>query len=211
MADYEFDVFLSYETEGLVTGWLVKEFLPHLRVYLRQELAALNYGRRIKVFFAYKEEEFPDVPSDEKFMVTGIPLGEDWNSSLNSAIKTSRCMVGIWSPTYFQSDYCNREWYSFFRRATKTGKPVLFGASWHDGTTFPQDAKSLQKADLSKFAFHTGAALKEGRNYPVFLNIVQSLARHVALAVSQAPDFEDWPVDDGSGPAAPGTIGLTRL
>ncbi len=211
MPDYEFDVFLSYETDRLVTRWLVEEFLPHFGTYLRQELAARNNRRPMKIFFAYRQEDFPEWPPEYKFIVEGIPLGMNWEPTLNSAIKASRCMVGIWGPTYFQSDICNREWYSFLRRAAATGRRTVFGASWHDGNSFPADAQGLQMINLSKFALLSGDSLRGVRSYQQFLTAVQLLARNVADAVSQAPAFQDWPIDNGPTPGPAPDIQLTRL
>jgi hypothetical protein len=211
MPDYEFDVFISYETDHLVTRWLVEEFVPFFGTFLRQEIAAQTGRRPNKIFFNYKEQEFPDLPAGYKLVAAGIPPGEDWEEFLNGAIKRSRCMLGIWNPTYFQSDICNREWYSFMHRATATGQRTVFGASWHDGTNFPAEAKNLQMADISKFALNFGAGLREARNFPEFRRAVEILAQNVARAVRQAPAFQDWPIENGPGPQPPATIGLTRL
>jgi hypothetical protein len=119
-------------------------------------------------------------------------------------------MVGLWNPTYFESDYCNREWYSFWRRAKSTQRRVLFGASWYDGTYFPNEAQSLQLIDISKFTRSSGPGLRQSQNYPEFNAAVEVLARNVAQAVKDAPPFEDWPIADRPAPQRR-RIGLTRL
>ena len=35
MADYQFDVFVSYERDGLTTGWIMEHFLPLFRTWVR--------------------------------------------------------------------------------------------------------------------------------------------------------------------------------
>jgi hypothetical protein len=211
MPDYEFDVFVSYETDHLITQWVVEEFMPLFRILLRQQIAAATGRAPGRIFFSFKEADFPDLPDDYKLAVSGIPPGVRWEDALHTAIKRSRCMVGLWNPTYFQSEYCRREWYSFLSRAVATGQRTVFGASWFDGLNFPPEARALQMVDISKFALNFGRGLKDLRNYPEFLRAINILAQNVAAAVAAAPPFQDWPIDNGPAPAAPARIELPRL
>jgi TIR domain len=210
MPDYEFDVFVSYENDHLMTQWVVEEFMPLFRTLVRQEIGGRT-GRATRLFFAYKQEDFPNLPHDFKAEVVGIPLGVTWEEALDSAIRKSRCMVGLWNPTYFQSRYCNREWRSFQSRAVATGQRTVFGASCYDGEYFPAQAQQLQTTEVKKFFLSFGRGLREAQNYVEFRNAVELLARNTADAACNAPAFQDWPVVDEPQQAPPAPIGLPRL
>jgi FxsC-like protein len=43
-----------------------------------------------------------------------INAGEEWPVKLQQAITSSRILVALYSPNYFQSEYCGREWQIFY-------------------------------------------------------------------------------------------------
>ncbi|HWS88602.1 MAG TPA: FxsC protein [Pyrinomonadaceae bacterium] len=45
-----------------------------------------------------------------------IPLGADWDAELRRALQTSRVMICLFSPHYFASEYCGKEFEVFSRR-----------------------------------------------------------------------------------------------
>src|SRR3569623_899980 len=85
---YQSDVFLSYLTEKPSGTWVHEHFLPYFKHQLGN---ALN---RPAVIFVDRE---------------GIHSGQKWPSRLKEALATSRCIVGIWSQMYFQSEWCRNE------------------------------------------------------------------------------------------------------
>src|SRR3954468_3728848 len=42
-----------------------------------------------------------------------LELGEDWDQTIVDALQTSRVFVALWSPAYFKSEYCGKEWALF--------------------------------------------------------------------------------------------------
>jgi len=199
--DYAYDVFISYERDGLTTGWITEHFLPLFRTWLRQEVRDVC-GRAAKPIFFDKSKTDPDFPTNLKQELAGIEPGANWDDSLKHAIRVSCCMVGIWNPPYFDSHWCNIEWKSFDQRADTTGRRVLLAANFHDGRSFPAKAAARQPIDLSPYALF-GPALRNSRKYEDFQTTVQFLARQVALAIQDAPPFAAWPIVDQIGPLQP--------
>jgi hypothetical protein len=79
MPDYRYDVFFCYRRDSLTQDW-VATVVATLRFWLRQELA----DDRSDIFWDYD----------------GIDVGDRWPEALRVALRTSKCMVGLWSPTY---------------------------------------------------------------------------------------------------------------
>ena len=209
MPDYEYDVFISYERDGIASDWITEHFLPLFRYWLRQNIRE-KCGRPAQHIF-FDRSQTDDFPQKMKLELAGIRPGADWDKSLREAICVSRCMVGIWNPTYFDSHWCNIEWESFDRRAQATGKTTLVPTRFHDGNSFPERAAKIQAIDLSEYTI-IGQGLVNSRKYEPFQDTVKRLAVRVAEAVRDAPAFQPWPVaDDIAAPAAPPLIQQPRL
>jgi len=210
MEDYKYDVFISYERDGLTTGWITEHFLPHFRTWVRMEIEGICKRKSLPLFFDSSQTD-PNFPTDLKQKVEGIKPGANWDNALRDAIRASRCMVGIWNPPYFYSDWCNLEWQSFDRRADKTGRDVLLAASVHDGSSFPKKAAARQCLDFSSYVLF-GPALTNSKIYVDFQQAVKLLAHHVALSVSEAPPFESWPLaEDIPEPPPPPPIDVSAV
>jgi hypothetical protein len=59
-----------------------------------------------------------------------IELGATWEKTISDALQDSKVMVSIYSPGYFQSEYCGKEWEIFLQRcqlyqerARRAGEP----------------------------------------------------------------------------------------
>ncbi|MFA1552597.1 TIR-like protein FxsC [Actinomadura chokoriensis] len=50
------------------------------------------------------------------FMDRQIPVGSEWPDQLADALANCRVFVALFSPGYFASDYCGREWAAFLKR-----------------------------------------------------------------------------------------------
>jgi len=210
MPDYEYDVFISYERDSLTTGWITEHFLPLFRTWLRAEIIQACERQALPIFFDTSQTD-PEFPQDLKLKVAGIEPGSDWDDSLRDAIRASRCMVGIWNPPYFYSHWCNIEWQSFDNRAQATGSRVLIPTSFYDGKSFPARAAAIKPIDFTPYALF-GRALKDSKGYGNFQKAVQLLAQKVALAVKNAPPYQDWPIADGiPAPPSPPPLPLPRL
>ena len=127
--DYEYDVFLSYHRDRLILEWII-EVERRLNFWLGQEL-----NRDARIFF------------DQDC----IEVGDVWPESLQQGIRSSRSLVGIWSPRYFQSAWCVSEWQSFRARAEQHKLEIhglIAPVRFHDGEHFPPDAAAVQCADF---------------------------------------------------------------
>ncbi len=81
-----------------------------------------------------------------------IETGMHWPVALQDALRSSRCTVCVWSPSYFQSSWCVSEWKSFRRREEQLGLAshgLIAPLRFHDGEHFPDEAKNVQQADVS--------------------------------------------------------------
>src|SRR5688572_3755640 len=45
-----------------------------------------------------------------------IETGVDWQQQIRDALQSSRVLVTLFSPTYFMSQYCGKEWWVFRQR-----------------------------------------------------------------------------------------------
>lgn len=50
------------------------------------------------------------------FMDRQIPAGSEWPDLLADALSNCRIFVALFSPAYFRSDYCGKEWAAFLKR-----------------------------------------------------------------------------------------------
>ncbi|MCW5983062.1 MAG: toll/interleukin-1 receptor domain-containing protein [Bryobacteraceae bacterium] len=83
-----------------------------------------------------------------------IETGEHWPDRLRDALRTSRRMVCVWSPSYFQSAWCVSEWKSFLereRRLKMRPHGLIAPLKFHDGEQFPPEAKAVQWEDVSAY------------------------------------------------------------
>ena len=175
---YENDVFLSYLTEKPCGTWVHEHFLPYFKHQLGN---ALN--RQAEIFVDRE----------------GIHSGQKWPSRLKQALATSRCLVGIWSPLYFQSEWCRNECAIMHYRELKLGlgtneRPdgLLVGVRVNDGLYFPEYARETHYADFEPF-FVDGPGFFRSELHVDFQRAVPSFADAVARVVRLAPDWSaDW-------------------
>lgn len=132
--DYRYDVFFSYKRHSLTLDW-VRAVVPRLRYWLTEELG----GRReAEIFF------------DESC----IEAGDRWPDALRAALGLSRCMVGVWAPSYFHSRWCLSEWRSFLERERLTERNtrgLIAPLRFHDGEHFPEEARTVQWVDVAPY------------------------------------------------------------
>ncbi len=187
--DYLYDVFISYKRHNLTICW-VDGVIERLAFWLTQELG----GQEAKLFFD-KES---------------IEVGDPWPAKIQEGLRTSRCMVGIWSPQYFQSRWCVSEWRSFLERGQRLGKNLIAPVRFHDGESYPQEAKDIQQIDVTPYTSTLDGFWKTDRAVELE-DKLKELAKALAKIVSSATPFEqDWPIVNAEGnppPKAP----LVRL
>nr|WP_119590212.1 TIR-like protein FxsC [Streptomyces scabiei] len=132
--------FLSY-TRKRGPLVLVKRFYDDLCAELRQELLRLHKGNA--------------VPFGRPFLdVQSIQVGQDWNAALCNALGHCRTMLALYSPEYFRSDYCGREWKAFedrqrrHREVTGADAKALIPVLWEPVRQVPAGAAHIQYDNL---------------------------------------------------------------
>ena len=200
--DYSIDVFISYKRDKWQDRWLTKHFLERFNFCMNQEVSA-RLQRPAVIFFdqsRIRRELRTGVLQPDG----GIEPGALWRNELERAIKISRCMVGLWSPMYFGSTWCRREWLSF---ASRPGQPLV-PASVYDGKHFPERAREFQMIDLSEYVLQ---GIDRTDRFSEFEQEVRLLAEAAAEKVANPPPFCNWPIEpDGVAPA-PRPIKLQSL
>lgn len=187
--DYLYDVFVSYKRHDLTTYW-VDGVIKRLAFWLTEELG----GQKAKLFFD-KES---------------IEIGDPWPAKIQQGLRTSRCMVGIWSPQYFRSRWCVSEWQSFKERGQLLEKNLIAAVRFHDGDSYPPEAKKIQQIDVRRYTSTLDGFWKTDRAVE-FEDKLKELAKDLARIVLSAPPFEqDWPVVNVEGNPLP-KVPMMRL
>ncbi|KUM90643.1 MULTISPECIES: TIR-like protein FxsC [Streptomyces] len=57
-----------------------------------------------------------DAGGTQAFLDRRIPLGAEWEKHLKHALATCQVFVPVYSPRYFESEWCGKEWDAFERR-----------------------------------------------------------------------------------------------
>ena len=200
---YEYDLFVSYKREPknneLITPWL-RKVLKRIEFYLRQEMGGGKDQARL----------FIDVD--------GIEAGEVWPEKIRHALQSAKCLMPIWTPEYFHSDWCVAEWRSFLARekliASRRKDPcrLIVPIKFHDGIRFPPEAANVEQFDLRDYAATTKAFWVTKRADELDQILLTKVAPTLARAIEKAPDFDsDWPVDFGNPTAPPNDVRMIRL
>lgn len=168
---YEWDVFFSYKRDKESNDWH-QRVMQKVAYWCSQEL-----GRDAKFFF--------DTES--------IPIGKQWPATLKNGLLNSRCLLCVWSPMYFRSEWCVSEWLTFVQREALIGTPLIAPASYFDGSTFPERAKNTQCIDFSPFA-STMPRFWDTECAVDFEPVLRKFAQALANLIKSAPDHDDFPI-----------------
>jgi TIR domain len=179
---YEWDIFISYENDAQMGPWVVDHLAPFVRSFVGN---AAN--RPISVFVDR----------------TRIQAGDSWPNVLRRALATSRCMVAVWSPLYFFSEWCRREAAVIIHREEKYGfrtlhqpRGLLVPVSVFDGDFFPARAKQIQWRDLQNY-WIAGAGFSVTSRFVDFQDAIRSMSHDVASSLAAAPPWTDaWLTDE---------------
>jgi TIR domain len=196
-ADYTWDVFVSYKHEPpgrrLITPW-IKNVVDRVDFWLTQAVG----GRPTRMFF------------DDRSM----RVGERWPDKLRMALGRSRCLLPIWSPEYFWSDWCMAEWKSFLAREElfpQRRAPLIVPVKFHASTCFPREAQEVETLDLSDHAGTTAAFWTSARADELDQKL-QQFALDLARAVAYAPPYQpDWPIHQPPPLQPPRGMAMSRL
>lgn len=169
---YKYDVFFSYKRDRMSDPWMF-EVADKLKHWVGSTIG--------------RAEIFVDMSS--------IPVGSRWPDDIQNALQESKCLVTVWSPDYFRSAWCLSEWRSFVERENRLGKvPLIAPIKYSDGECFPDEAKDVQWADFSDFAF-TVPGFWHSQRAVEFEAQLKGFAERVATLIRSAPPFQsDWPL-----------------
>ena len=170
MNEYEYHIFFSYKRERLTLDWH-RKVVDLIKLYVRN---SLNIGEDgLKIFF------------DEKEIETGNYFEED----ISQAIRTSMCMVAIWTPDYFHSNWCLSEFHSFLKRQESLANKLIIPASFHDGINFPAEAKAIQFEDFTDYASPI-KAFWDTSDAVEFAKKLRNFSENIASKIRRAPEFD---------------------
>lgn len=134
------------------------------------------------------------------FDTEDIPLGALWREEIGSALLASKCLICVWSPKYFQSDWCVAEWQTFEERSKKYDKRLVLGANFSDGDHYPAEAKERLYKDFRPWALTIPAFWDSEKAIDFEDQAIKPFVEKVAEAVNSAPDFcTDFPLIDTPG------------
>jgi hypothetical protein len=112
-------------------------------------------------------------------------------------MQTSRCMVAVWSPDYFQSPWCVSKLRSFRQRemlARVERGALIAPIRYHDGQWFPQEAAEIPPFDLSQYTYTLESFWKTERAVELEERL-KTFSRQLATVIERAPAYDaQWPV-----------------
>jgi hypothetical protein len=171
--------FISYaraDTKFATENELVKKFVDDLTASVHAKM-------------------FPPVTDVCFYDRTDIGVGTQWPDVLEDALCTSRVAVALYSPHYFASTWCGKEFQVFLDRAAQPGTdpkskrrpiiPVLWTNTplplkardiQHDDTKYPPEYREVDMRTLTKAIVYKGA----------YELAVEAIARSVVDAVTAA-------------------------
>jgi hypothetical protein len=124
----------------------------------------------------------------------GVEVGNRFTSTILTALKASKCLVTIWSKTYFQSSWCVAEWRTFVERAQQEhlgADGLTVPVRLHDSEKFVKEFKALDFKNYNQSAPGWINTL----NFVEFEQGVNELAARVYRVIQSAPEFrKEWTV-----------------
>lgn len=184
---YSYDAFISYRQAFPFDSWMDEHFLPFFRSFLT---GALD---REPVLFIDRLEIHP---------------GQAWPQRLQRALAQSRCLIGLWTPQYFHSDWCRRECdVMLFReqhlgwRSVDNPDGLVVPVCLFDGQHFPSRAKEIQHRDFRRFV-RLGDGFKGSNLYVEMQAAIEDFAADVAEVIRLAPRWRrEWQTQRFLSPA----------
>ncbi len=168
---YQYDVFISYKSKS--RNWLRDIFLEPFLHFLEEEI-----GKDVRVFVDWHDLE----------------PGDAWRERLKKGLVSSKCLVSLLLPTYFESSWCKREFAVFEHRSRQCGllsgsQPggLIVPISLHKGDRYPDAVKDMQFIDYKYFYSSNIEGYKKRKKYQRLQDEIKILAEVVAEKVRQAP------------------------
>ncbi|MER5995702.1 TIR-like protein FxsC [Streptomyces viridosporus] len=153
------------------------------------------------------------------FMDREIRSGERWSERIGEALATCRVFVPLYSPRYFASETCGREWYAFDQRViyeqAKRDRAVhaMVPALW---VPVPQESLPAAARGMGMPSREFGeqyatdglyGLLKLGRLVDEYERAVVQLAMSIVAVAEESALPPGSPVDYGTSPSAFGGFG----
>lgn len=180
---YEYDVFISYRSKS--RAWLRELFLPEFQYYLEEEV-----GNNLRIFVDWHDVE----------------TGDAWELRLKRGLLKSKCLISLLMPSYFESDWCTREFAVFEHRSIRHGllsleqpNGLIVPISLHGSMTrpFPTSITDKQILDYQKYYYPNYEGFRKRKKYQLFTDDLKQLVKKVARVIQYAPDWNpDWQNDD---------------
>jgi len=178
---YQYDVFISYKSKS--RDWLRDVFLEPFMHFLEEEI-----GKDVRVFVDWHDLE----------------PGDAWKQRLKKGLMSSKCLVSLLLPTYFESVWCKREFAVFEHRSRECGlssleDPIglIIPISLHKGHRYPNAVKDMQFIDYKYFYSSNVEGYKKRKKYQKLQDEIKTLAEVVAKRVRQAPAWDhQWQSDE---------------
>jgi hypothetical protein len=172
---YVWDIFVSYEHDSEMGSWVPDHLVPYMQSFVSN---ALN--RPVSIFVDRE----------------GIKTGQSWPLVLQGALGRARCLVPVWNPLYFHSDWCRRECAVMLHRERRMAYRTLnnpdglvIPVNVFDGEFFPQAVQPIQWFDFQEF-WIAGSGFRASLLYVDFQIHMKEFAKEVATAVSGAPEWQ---------------------
>ena len=181
MADYKYDIFISYRNLPGVRDWVRVAFYKALVAKLS---ASLTWPPAI-------------------FLDSHLEVGDWWNSRIRDALRHSKLLIAILMPAYDQSGWCRAEFSSIEEREKVLGRYQIEGqglvvpVAYSKKELLPPSACARKPAEFWKHTY-TGEAFLRSERYLDFEDAMTTLATTIAdLLMNQIPPWSDqWPVVD---------------
>lgn len=151
---------------------------------------------------------------------------DDWRAGLPEALASCRVLVPLYSPRYFQSDACGKEWQAFAvrpvsRRGAARQAPAIVPVMWSPMTPGSihrsASAVPVEFGGVDSYVrYGLYGIMKLGSYRADYDDVVREVAQRVVAAARQAP-AGPWPVADFDGLLNPFALeaspesGLARL
>lgn len=180
---YQYDVFISYKSKSKV--WLQEIFLPDFIHFLEEEV---DKDVNKRVFVDWHDLE----------------AGDAWEKRLKNGLGKSKCLVSLLMASYFESDWCTREFAVFEHRSRQAGmlsvdqpRGLIIPIALHRDVRFPETMKSIQTLDYKDFYFPHFEGFRKTKRALRLQKELKILAQKVAQVIRDAPAWNsDWLQDE---------------
>jgi FxsC-like protein len=203
MPDYSF--FLSYASAD--------------RIRVDRESETTNKRDLVRIFFDDLDIAMKGLGYPEGGFFDKKRLEAKWKEELELGLASSRVLVPLYSPNYFQSSYCGREWETFNIRFAEnqahrypdvTNPKVILPVLWKAPVTRPQEVGQYQidyedyPAEYTKYGLEYLVSLR--RNSVAYRKFVVDFSQKLkALADAQgAPKVRELQEFERLNPPFPG-------